>query len=72
MNGLRWFRERNSDTCENIHVMYDGSRQVATIRNVGKGPRRFEVQIKKNSIWHRRSLQSAKSDCEWVYLNTKR
>ena len=72
MNGLRWLRERDSNTCENIHVMYDGPRQVATVRNNGKGPRRFEVQIKTNSPWHRRSLQSAKNDCEWVYLYTKR
>ena len=72
MIGVRWLRERDSDTCENIHIMYDGPTKIATVRNNGKGPRRFEVQIKKNSPWHRRSLASAKSDCEWVYLNTKR
>lgn len=72
MIGVRWLRERDSDTCENMHVMYDGPTKIATVRNNGKGPRRFEVQIKKNSPWHRRSLASAKSDAEWVYLNTKR
>jgi hypothetical protein len=72
MMEIRWLRERDTTTCENIHIMYDGPFQIATIRNKGKGPRRFEVQIKKNTPWHRRSLQSAKSDCEWVYINTKR
>ena len=69
---ITWHRERDSVTCESVHKMYDGSNQVATIRNNGRGPRRFEVQIKQNSPWHRRSLTSAKKDCEWVYINTKR
>lgn len=69
---IMWQRERNPVTCENVHIMYDGMRKVAMIRNRGKGPRRFEVQIKENTPWHRRSLTSAKNDCEFVYLNTKR
>lgn len=69
---IKWTRERDPKTCENRHVMYDGTWPVATIRNTGRGPRRFEVQIKQNVPWHRRSLKSAKSDCEFVYCNTKR
>lgn len=69
---LDWQRERHPDTCENVHVMYDGARKVAFIRNLGKGPRKFEVKIKSNTPWHRRSLKSAKSDCEFVYLSCKR
>lgn len=69
---LKWVRERDKTTCENVHVMYDGPWKIATIRNEGKGPRRFRVQIKQNVPWHRRSLKIAKSDCEFVYVNTKR
>lgn len=69
---LKWQRERNTSTCEMIHVMYDGSKKVATIRNVRRGARNFEVQIRDSMPWHRRNLTSAKGDCEFVYLNTKR
>jgi hypothetical protein len=69
---LAWQREIYTDTCENVHVLYDGSQKVAFIRNLGKGPKRFEVKIKSNSPWHRRSLKIAKTDCEFVYLNCKR
>lgn len=69
---LKWQRERNTDTCEMVHVMYDGSSKIATIRNVHRGVRQFQVQIRTNSPWHRRSLKAAKGDCEFVYLNTKR
>lgn len=71
---LKWFRERDHSTCEMVHVMYDMDlgRKVATVKNGGRGARRFEVQIKQNVPWHRRNLQSAKVDCEFVYLNTKR
>ena len=68
---ISWKRKRDHETCENRHVMYDGPFAVATIRNCGKGPRRFEVQIRSNMPWHRRSLKSAKTDCEFVYCNTK-
>ena len=68
---IQWRKERNRETCENVHVMYDGPGMVATIRNMGKGPRRFQVQIRNNLPWHRRSLKAAKLDCEWVYNNTK-
>ena len=72
MINLEWQRERDPITCLMHHVMYDGSKRVATIKNTGRGARRFEVQINKNSPWHRRNLQSAKNDCEFVYINTKR
>ena len=72
MTKLIWYRERDPVTCQMSHIMYDGGQKVAVVRNNGKGARRFEVQIKQNSPWHRRKLESAKSDCEFVYLNTKR
>lgn len=70
---LKWLRERDSATCQMIHIMYDMKIgcKVATIKNNGRGTRRFEVQIKRNHPWHRRSLTSAKNDCEFVYLNTR-
>lgn len=68
----KWYRERDEVTCENVHKMYDGSKKVATIRNTGKGPRRFEVQILDRMPWHRRSLKSAKGDCEAIYKYTKK
>ena len=69
---LQWYRERDSVTCAMYHVMYDGGKKIATIKNNGRGARRFEVQIKNNVPWHRRSLTSAKKDCEYVYTYTKR
>jgi len=69
---LTWYRERDTVTCEMAHIMYEDGRKIAVIRNTGRGARRFEVQIKQNTPWHRRSLKSAKNDCEFVYLNTKR
>ena len=67
---LRWQKERNPKTCEMVHVMYDDSTKVATVRNVHRGTRHFEVQICDSMPWHRRNLTSAKGDCEFVYLNT--
>ena len=67
---LKWYCERDDVTCENVHKMYDGSKKVATIRNTGKGLRRFEVQILDRVPWHRRSLKSAKGDCEAIYKYT--
>lgn len=68
---IKWQRERDSVTCSNAHYMYDGSKKVAIIKAV-KHPRgRFEVKIKDAMPWHRKTLESAKRDCEFIYINCK-
>lgn len=67
---LRWERIRNEETTEVYHKMYDSviNKYVAEIHKADKG---YQVKIKENAPWKRRSLRSAKNDCEFVYINCK-
>lgn len=70
---LKWLRNRDETTCEVSYILYDLAREerVAVIRNIGRGQRRFRVQIEQRVPWHRHTLESAKRDCEHVYINTR-
>jgi hypothetical protein len=67
---LRWERIRDEETTEVYHKMYDAviQKYVAVIHKATKG---YRVQIKENVPWTRRTLKSAKKDCEFVYINCK-
>lgn len=72
---LQWFKERDERTTEVIHTMFDpiSGREVATIRKVPSyRGKQWQVQIKTNVPWHRKSLKIAKKDCEWIYTETVR
>ena len=68
---IKWQRERDFHTTQVTHCMYDGSKMVAVVKAV-KHPRgKFEVKIRDAMPWHRKTLDSAKRDCEFVYINCK-
>ena len=72
INTIQWQKERDERTTKLTHCMYDGSKKVAIVKSVKHPYGRFEVKIKDAVAWHRRTLDIAKRDCEYVYLNTKR
>ena len=51
--------------------MYDGSTKVAVVKGVKHPYGKFEVKIKEQWPWHRKTLDLAKRDCEFVYINCK-
>lgn len=69
---LQWQKERDAHTTKLTHCMYDGSKRVAIVSSVKHPYGRFEVRIRDSKEWHRRTLEVAKRDCEYVYINTKR
>lgn len=68
---LKWERIRDPETCEVYHTLWDPNidKYVANIHKV-KNRKPYQVKILERVAWHRRTLKSAKSDCEWVYGNT--
>jgi len=66
---LRWERIRDDETCEVYHKMYDTliNKYVAEIHKAKRG---YQVQILDRVPWKRRTLKSAKIDCEFIYGNT--
>lgn len=68
---LCWQKERDPVTTQLTHCMYDGSNKVAVVRSVKHPYGRFEVKIKQSVAWHRKTLDSAKRDCQFVYNHTK-
>lgn len=68
---IRWQKERDPVTTQLTHCMYYESKVVATIRGCRHPQGRFEVRIRDAMPWHRRTLTSAKRDCEFVYINCK-
>lgn len=69
---LVWEKIRDPDTCELYHTMYDPyiNKYVAEIHKV-KNTKPYKVQILDRIPWHRKTLKSAKIDCEWIYANAK-
>lgn len=67
---LLWERIRDEKTTEVYHRMFDTviNQYVAVVHKADKG---YQVQIKQNVPWKRRTLKSAKKDCEFVYINCK-
>ncbi len=68
---IKWQKERDAITTQLLHCMYDGSKMVATIRGCKHPKGKFEVRIKQAWPWHRKTLELAKRDCEFVYINCK-
>ena len=68
---IKWQKERDLNTTQLTHTMYDGSKKMAVIRSVTHPYGKFEVKIKDHSPWHRKTLDCAKRDCEFVYISLK-
>ena len=67
---LRWEKIRDEKSCEVYHEMYDTviNKYVAKIHKEKRG---YQVQILNRVPWKRRTLKSAKIDCEHIYINCK-
>ena len=68
---ISWQKERDPQTTQLTHTMYDGSTKVAVVKGVKHPYGKFEVRIKEQWPWHRKNLDLAKRDCEFVYINCK-
>ena len=71
---LQWLKDRDPQTTSLVHTMFDHSvgKHVARIQKVRRGSIQYQVQILDRVPWHRKSLKIAKSDCEHIYVYTKR
>ena len=67
---LVWEKFRDPETCEMYHMLWDPiiNKYVAEIHKV-KNTKPYQVKILERVPWHRKSLKSAKKDCEWIYEN---
>ncbi len=68
---ISWQKERDPQTTQLTHTMYDGSKKVAVVKGIRHPYGKFEVRIKEQWPWHRKTLDLAKRDCEFVYINCK-
>lgn len=69
---ISWQKDRDPVTTQLVHRMYDGSTAVAVVQSCKYPGARFRVKVRDATPWHRRDLKTAKSDCEFVYINCKR
>lgn len=69
---ISWQKERDIVTTQLTHCMYEDGKKVAIVHSVKHPHGKFIVKVRDSQPWHRRSLDSAKRDCEFVYINTKR